>query len=160
MPHSISHEVLWECDASSHRFLSRAWFDPKRHGVVSHSESFAKPSRNPCLLFACIACFAGSTLVAPENAGVRRGERPTISVLSVVEITGVRRGERLYKCGSGLSAAIVGTQRSLPHSTQKEKRREDLPSRRCFLYASNCLRRYFTATVNWMLPYLRVIWNV
>src|SRR6266481_3843142 len=44
--------------------------------------------------------------------------------------------------------------------TQKKKRRENLLPRHCFLYASNCLWCYFTATANWMLPYLRVITHV
>jgi hypothetical protein len=33
-------------------------------------------------------------------------------------------------------------------------------SRRCFLLGANCFWRYFTATVNWMAPSLRLIWNV
>jgi hypothetical protein len=45
---------------SSHCFWSYAWFDPKRHGDVSHSKTFAK-SRNEFLafLFAFIRMFRG-----------------------------------------------------------------------------------------------------
>jgi hypothetical protein len=33
---------FWSAGRPRHRFSPRAWFDPKRHGDVSHSESFAK----------------------------------------------------------------------------------------------------------------------
>src|SRR6478752_3995843 len=41
----LSHDVLFDCRASSYRFSSSAVLNPKRHENVSHSESFAKLSR-------------------------------------------------------------------------------------------------------------------
>ena len=49
---------------------------------------------------------------------------------------------------------------SVDHTEQKEKAPGGFILPALISLEANCVRRYFTATVNWMLPYLRVIWNV